>query len=167
MTVHHYSSVFELHGEVRFAPTVGQVKPEQLGDGALPLREMPGDSLLSAFRCNWRSRIERRLFEIGCLKSGWDGHQGKPVNSATLDFTVKILVGLMQPRIPEPSIGATSYGGIQIEWHRKGWDLEIEIIAPNQLEVFLRNVHTDEIEEFNLGIALERLNRAVDLIKDI
>ena len=152
MTAHPHQSVFQIDSSPKFTRVSSP--------------ELSSVIALSAFRCTWRSRIEARLIQLGCLKLGWDGHGGKPVNRATLDFAIKILVDLMRPGVPEPSIGATSYGGVQIEWHRSGWDMEIEIVAPNQLDLFTRNVRTGEIEEFSLGIVLDRLNHAVNLIKD-
>lgn len=152
MTLHQFQSVFKLETEPKFESA-----------SSLGLSSIVGPS---PFHCQWRHRIERRLNDIAHLKFGWDGHNGKLVNAVTLQFTIEILVGLMRPHIPEPSIGATSYGGIQIEWHRKGWDVEIEIVAPNRLEIFTRNVQTDQIEEFSLGIVLDRLSGAVDRIKD-
>ena len=152
MMIQPYQSVFKPEPNLKFK--------------SLSSPDMSCVAALSSFRCKWRAKIEQRLARLACLTIGWDGHNGKIVNPATLNFAIKILVDLMRPHIPEPSIGATSYGGVQIEWHRNGWDIEIEIVAPNRLDVFTRNVHTDQIEEFSLGIVLDRLSLAVNLIRD-
>ena len=72
----------------------------------------------------------------------------------------------MQPKVPMPAIVPLSYGGIQIEWHRKGWDIEIEISAPNQMHIYQHEIASGDEEEFDLGADLSRLGAVIDAIKD-
>jgi len=40
---------------------------------------------------------------------------------------------------------------LQLEWHRNGWDLEIEIEGPGQLYAYARELATDQEWEADLG----------------
>ena len=72
----------------------------------------------------------------------------------------------MQPGVPLPSITPLSYGGVQLEWHRKGWDLEIEIVGAGKIQVFARDIQSGEESELELGADLSALSGYIDTVKD-
>jgi hypothetical protein len=117
-------------------------------------------------RTDWAAPAKRRFIELLCLPTGWDGHQGIAANSSVVDFTYKLLEGIMQPRVPLPSIMPLSYGGILLEWHRKSWDIEIEIESPGNLGVYTRNLITGIEDEFELKSDLKRLTTIIGNIAD-
>lgn len=121
---------------------------------------------LTPFQCSWQRKAERRLGELCRLQIGWDGHRGQPANRDIAEFAASVLASLMQPKVPMPAIVPLSYGGIQIEWHRKGWDIEIEISAPNQMHIYQHEIASGDEEEFDLGADLSRLGAVIDAIKD-
>jgi hypothetical protein len=102
--------------------------------------------------------------ELCRLPHGWDGHDGKPANPDTVVFAANIIAGLMRPRVPMPSVMPLSYGGVQIEWHRNNWDVEIEIIAPNRMHVFAYNLISGIEESYELTNSLERINHLIEKI---
>jgi hypothetical protein len=57
----------------------------------------------------------------------------------------------MLPGVPMPSLMPLSNGGLQIEWHRKGWDVEIEVARPNQLHVWAYDIAGDREHEFEVS----------------
>lgn len=67
------------------------------------------------------------LDRLSALEPGWDSYKGKPITKAALDAARAIL---STPGYPVP----TSDGGIQIEWHCGGVDLENSIHPDGTLE---------------------------------
>ena len=53
--------------------------------------------------------------ELAALEDGWNGHDSAPIDPRALDVLRALCV------VP------TARGGIQIEWHVNGWDVEIEV----------------------------------------
>ena len=87
---------------------------------------------------------------VTAMQPGWDGHQGKPVDPATAFYSFRLVEGLLaRPGIPQPSITPLSYGGLVFEWHRKGWDIEIEIEAPSRLHVYVQRLRQAARTNFN------------------
>jgi hypothetical protein len=120
---------------------------------------------LTAFRCDWRNYVVERLTQLCRLKRGWDGHGGRPLDGATAIFTGQVLASMMLPDVPRPSIMPLSYGGAQIEWHRRGWDVEIEVAAPNRVVVYTHEIACAVDKEFPLGANLSALREIVQKIK--
>lgn len=52
---------------------------------------------------------------------------------------MSLLNEVMEDFTPAPSCVPTSEGGIQLEWHRSGIDLEIEISPRGTVGVYFRN----------------------------
>ena len=70
-------------------------------------------------------RCERALKEIGEfseLKDNWDSYGGK----ATTAESVEVAKIMASP----PQVVPTPEGGVQFEWHKGGWSIEVEI-APD------------------------------------
>lgn len=120
---------------------------------------------LSAFQCEWRYRAEARLSSLLRLKRGWDGHNGLPGDRATLEFAASVLAKLMLPQMPMPSIMPLSYGGVQIEWHRNGWDVEIEIASPNVIHMYKNEIQSGQETELDIGPDLSQLINEIDVVR--
>ncbi len=58
-------------------------------------------------------------------ESGWDSYGGSPTTDAAKDVARIMLA--------PPCIVPTNSGGIQLEWHQGGWDIEIVIEADGTL----------------------------------
>lgn len=89
-------------------------------------RQSPGDGLV---RASGRLEIAiHQASELVQLPEGWDSYEAKPVSSqaarAAIAFLVKAASAV--PNLPVPAVVPTVPGGIQLEWHRQGVDLEIE-----------------------------------------
>jgi hypothetical protein len=116
---------------------------------------------------DWMSRAAQRFVDLIRLPVGWDGHQGHPVSPPIADYAYRFLQKLMlQPGLTLPSITPLAYGGIMLEWHRRGWDVEIEIDAPAQHHVYTYEIASGLEEQFVLGPRLDRLRDIVSKIAD-
>lgn len=65
-----------------------------------------------------------------------------------------ILVEILDGRAPPPSVVPAWEGGLQVEWHRNGVDLEIEVSPSGNIEYFFAS--PDEERE---GMAWEEIER--------
>ena len=96
---------------------------------------------------DWMRTLEKRFNNIVSLDNGWDGYQAKPVSFSIAQFAASIIERLYSPQVPPPSIVPGSDGTMQIEWHFNGYDIELDVFAPLQVEAF-RYDHTTEHEEY-------------------
>ncbi|TXN05925.1 hypothetical protein FV242_01775 [Methylobacterium sp. WL64] len=80
------------------------------------------------------SYIERR--------ANWDSYGSQPLRHDTGMFALQVLMAVMQPRTPMPSI-VPSASGVQFEWHENGIDLELHVTGPYQWEIWFED-HTGQ-----------------------
>ena len=85
---------------------------------------------------------EARLRELEALETGWDGHDGKPITEAALKA-----VGMF---LEHPFIGPLSYGGLQIEWHQDGWEVEVEFDDQGEI-IDIQSAHVGQEERGDEG----------------
>jgi hypothetical protein len=77
--------------------------------------------------------MKKKLEELSLLKSNWDSYGGKPMTESALAEAELLLNAFERIQAVEPSVVPCSNGGIQIEWHRNGYTLEIEISPEGQV----------------------------------
>jgi hypothetical protein len=73
----------------------------------------------------------------------------------------------MTPGVPRPSIVPLSNGSLQIEWHCRGWDIEVEIAEPNWYQAWARDLSTGAEEETSPTCDLRELVRLISNISDV
>lgn len=94
----------------------------------------------------WWANLQSRFDDLCALEPGWDGYRGKPVNFTVATFAANLLERIFVPGLAEPALVPGSDGTLQIEWHRNGYDVEIDVLAPNKV-VALRYDHRSDSEE--------------------
>jgi hypothetical protein len=115
----------------------------------------------------WLGEAISKILALSDLSIGWDGYQGKPVSQGNVILAVEVL-GRIAPLkgVPLPSIVPMSNGGIQFEWHRKDWDLEVAITAPNSIDVFAYDLTSQREQNFPVKSDLQQLLDLVTVIAD-
>ena len=87
-----------------------------------------GDLVLRVFRDPpWLFPFLAALHRAAQLESNWDSYGAIPVRARTVIGSVSVMDRIMQDDSPEPSVVPLADGGVQLEWHRGGVDLEIEV----------------------------------------
>jgi len=71
--------------------------------------------------------VTRRINELLELDSNWDSYGAARVNPIVAEQAVFLISALLDTGVPEPTIVPTVKGGLQLEWHTGGVDLEIEL----------------------------------------
>ncbi len=92
----------------------------------------------------WLPTVQERIRQLVGLPEGWDGHDGKPVKIDVARFALRLLRETLDPLGPAPQLVPLSYGGLQLEWHENGIDLEIEVEAANRIFVSFEDHSTGE-----------------------
>jgi hypothetical protein len=128
------------------------------------LRSEPATAF-SLGRLNWADAAGDRLAELLRLPAGWDGHNARPVSRAIVDFATYLLPRLIGPGTPPAFIAPLPSGGLQLEWHRNGWDLEIEICAPSELYAYARELATGREWECELRDDISELAPKLEVVR--
>ena len=126
---------------------------------APPAPDTPSSSAFSAeTEPLWQEHVFARMEELISLPEDWDTHGGRPLRLATALFALQILIETLDRSGPRPQIFPASYGGVQIEWHEQGIDIEVEVIAPHEVLVTFEDAVTGDEEAFPLSTDLSRLS---------
>lgn len=98
------------------------------------------------------------------LEPAWDGSRGKPLSVEAAGVAVQILIDVIPIERPSPQLVPLPSGGIQIEWHVAGNDLEIEIDAKGELHILAVTVDDEtvidrEVSPVFLDLAMSEARR--------
>ena len=97
------------------------------GRGDAVLEATPGPTIrVSGQVPDWFHAARRTMVELLGLPENWDSYGAQPVKPESVLFALEFLLSTTNEKVPEPSIVPISNGGLQIEWHTHGLDLEVE-----------------------------------------
>lgn len=88
-----------------------------------------------------------RLGHLMDLAPNWNSYGAKEVTPQAAQETVMVLSQVMFPETIPPAMVPMASGGVQLEWHDKGIDLEIYIAADGSV--------TASVEDSSTGIEWE------------
>lgn len=77
----------------------------------------------------WRGGAMKRIMRVLCLPFDWDSQGSDAPPPATAAEALSFLGRVLAPNAVPPAVVPLSGGGIQLEWHRHGADVEI-ILGP-------------------------------------
>jgi hypothetical protein len=88
-------------------------------------------------------------------------------NDATIDRALRTLDALatMTPGLPQPEVVATPAGGIQLEWHNRRFDLEVNVSSPGEVDAYLIDVRLNRRFEFENLLRAAELEPLSDVLK--
>jgi hypothetical protein len=85
-------------------------------------------------------RTVQTLIELLELPGGWNSYNAKPIRKENVRVAVDLLARLMREGTPAPVVVPKVRGGVQLEWHANGINIEIEINSPDDVSFFAENV---------------------------
>src|SRR5438132_11999136 len=98
--------------------------------------KQPVGNVLSAPRPLWISDISKTIQGfIDRLPDNWNSYGAKRIQPELAEAATRLLSKIVQPETPKPEVVPTTEGGLQIEWHIRGIDLEIKIISQEKFGV--------------------------------
>src|SRR5438105_15964849 len=78
------------------------------------------------------------------LPQNWDSYGAPQVAPAAAAAALNLLLDLMPPTAPAPQIIPLADGGVQLEWHMGGIDLEVALRASGETFVLFEDLRTGE-----------------------
>lgn len=141
------SDVEETPSVVRVTETPGEVRIEVRGG-----------------KPRWLEPIVTRLRELIALPTNWDSYGAAPIRLSIVAHVIRLLAHLMGRETPLPHLVPTKKGGIQFEWPGLAMDLEVEVHATGQVEVYCEDLQTGERWEGDLWSNIRRVRAACQKI---
>lgn len=114
----------------------------------------------------WIAELSARFDELLRLKDGWDGYHGKALSFNTAMFVANLLEVLYLKNVPAPELVPGSDGSVQIEWHCWGFDIEIDVLSPYQIDASRFCHSTNQLEETELTVDFSILSQWLAVLRD-
>jgi len=98
----------------------------------------------------WFDPLMQGFVDLLTLEQNWDSYGGNPISPGIIDEAITLANEVLGPASPAPHVAPLSSGGLQLEWHRQGIDLEIVFDRAEQPFFYFRNRATGEESEHPL-----------------
>jgi hypothetical protein len=116
------------------------------------------------FEEKWQICVVEKLIEFTNLPQDWDGYGASPVKWDAGMFALNVLSQVMLPRTPVPQVVPSPVGGVQLEWHTNGVDLEFHVAAPYDCELWFEDHQTGRSASTVVTDDLSSLQEAVRIL---
>jgi hypothetical protein len=93
------------------------------------------------------------LEEVLRLPPNWNSYRARPVDAQAAVAAIELLVETMPDSLSRPTVIPTVRGSIQLEWHTRGIDLEIDVLANGRYAIFFEDDQTGASWERETGEA--------------
>lgn len=107
-----------------------------------------------------------RLYSLTELQSGWNSYGARPIRPDVIRHVVQWIPRLIQSTTPRPAVVPRVNGGLQLEWHCKGVDLEIYVDSPKEIRFAAENLISTEAAQGPLSGNEELLGTWIARISD-
>lgn len=94
----------------------------------------------------WLRPTVAKMNQLLQLPPNWDSYGGQPVSLQSLGAALRLLFGLSKSTLPPPEVVPMSAGGVQLEWHQSGVDLEISVGSAGEISCYYRDGCGNEAE---------------------
>jgi hypothetical protein len=84
------------------------------------------------------------------LPPNWNSYQAGTIDSKIVHEAMNFINAVLVPTSPAPRVVPLSSGGLQLEWHRKGVDLEVVLDRGEAPYFYFRNRADGEESEHRL-----------------
>jgi hypothetical protein len=124
----------------------------------------------------WALDLSVRAERIKALRKGWDGIKSVPVSPAIVEFAQNLVKEALitAGTASAPYLSPGGDGSLQVEWHTKTGEIELDISAGGNASVWIRSRNSDEEFEAEDEGALSlfarwapRVAKAVDNERDV
>ncbi len=109
----------------------------------------------------WYRPAVARLKELLALEAGWDGHGAPSLRPDVARYCVQLMGRVLDSDTPPPQIVPLAHGGLQLEWHLRDVDLEIEVKSPSSVSFLFGDRATGAEVEEELADDFRSLDRYV------
>ena len=91
------------------------------------------------------------------LREGWNSHSAKPVEPRNAVRAVELLFQLRETGALPPVVVPTVRGGIQLEWHANGVDIEVYVNSPDDVTFFAEHLESGDTVEKSVDAGANEL----------
>lgn len=91
----------------------------------------------------WLNKTITELIGLMRLPRDWSSDCPKRIEHKAIEKIIALLLVILEPDSPPPSVVPTRRGGVQVEWHQNGIDLEIEATSSDKLEYYFSGPRGD------------------------
>lgn len=95
------------------------------------------------------------------LDENWDSYGAPRPDPASVRRALELACEVMTESTPPPSVVPTSRGCVQLEWHTRGIDLEVEFSNGSQIHGLFEDLRSGESWEADLTFDMRKLNAAI------
>ena len=113
----------------------------------------------------WLVPVVARFNRLHRLKDNWDGQGAGSVSRAAIMSALTLLSKVMTPDTPPPAVVPTPEGGVQLEWHFHGVDLEVEVTPTAQVLGYFLDDEDESEWEATVTNDLRPVQMALSLIR--
>ncbi|MDO8629058.1 MAG: hypothetical protein Q7R41_01070 [Phycisphaerales bacterium] len=92
----------------------------------------------------WLGRVKKRIAELTQLPANWDSYGAVPVDLRIPRLAEDLVEWFAVDGMPPPDVFATSDGGMQIEWHIRRVNIEIEISPTEGTNLYFHDLNGGE-----------------------
>lgn len=114
----------------------------------------------------WTEEVALRLLSFLDLEPDWDSFGASTPRQDAIEAAFELLMLVARPSTPAPQAVPTTDGGVQLEWHQYGIDLEVEVHSPFRVGVLYENSRTGEVQEEALMADLTPLRHWLDQLSE-
>lgn len=133
----------------------------KLPDGTKVRVEPLDEGSATLLRPRWVQPTVENLLATLELEPNWDSYGGPPVEKKSIEGAISLLLATMNEDSPPPAVVPTSAGGVQLEWHQGGVDLEIEVRPTGSAHVYSRDHQSGAEWEGEIPNDAERLRGTI------
>lgn len=109
----------------------------------------------------WLNDAIQQVSDLTALAPDWDSYGAKAVNADAAIDAVQLLLKIAYPEISAPSIVPLADGGLQLEWHRGGIDVEI-VLSDDEPGIYIEDNNMEgETVEAPLSAAVSEIGRRI------
>ena len=84
------------------------------------------------------------VVDLLSLPEGWNSYSARPIGTQNAIRAIQLLGELLGSETPPPVVVPTVRGGIQLEWHTRGVNIEIYVESPENVSFFAEEVGSGE-----------------------
>ena len=103
--------------------------------------------------------VIERMAELVALPRGWDSRNASPVSDTALRRAIEFLLEYVADGIDGPVVVPTVRGGLQLEWHNNGVDVEVEVAPDGHVSCLAEDRLSEEPVEVSLAGNEGRIRR--------
>jgi hypothetical protein len=98
----------------------------------------------------WFDPAMQGFVDLLALPPNWDSYGAGAIDLKVVHDAMNVINGLLGPTSPAPRVVPLSSGGLQLEWHRQGVDLEVVFDQDEEPFFYYRNRATGDESEHAL-----------------